>query len=170
MAFTIRRAEKEDLSTIRHLASLIWPVAYAEILSAGQINYMLNAMYNLPALKKQLLEGHIFLLAFKDEKPVGFSGISPLEKTGYWKLHKLYIVPYKQHTGAGKALLASVYEIMTAQNGTHLKLQVNRENEARNFYKKQGFEIISERNVDIGKGFYMNDFIMQKQIQQAVRS
>ena len=35
---------------------------------------------------------------------------------------------------------------------------------AINFYKKNGFQIIREEDVDIGNGYYMNDYVMSKSI------
>ena len=38
------------------------------------------------------------------------------------------------------------------------------EQEARNFYEKLGFVIIEEKDFDIGQGFFMNDYVMEKKI------
>ena len=43
-----------------------------------------------------------------------------------------------------------------------LELQVHRQNKARNFYEKLGFVIIKEKDFDIGNGFFMNDYVMEK--------
>jgi hypothetical protein len=45
-----------------------------------------------------------------------------------------------------------------------LRLNVNRYNKAKFFYEKLGFKIIGSEDVDIGNGFYMNDFVMQKNL------
>jgi ribosomal protein S18 acetylase RimI-like enzyme len=41
---------------------------------------------------------------------------------------------------------------------------VNRRNKARNFYEKNGFYVIEEINLDIGNGYVMDDYIMEKKL------
>jgi hypothetical protein len=45
-----------------------------------------------------------------------------------------------------------------------LQLDVNRQNRARYFYEKQGFKIKTEKDTDIGNGYWMRDFIMEKEL------
>ena len=45
-----------------------------------------------------------------------------------------------------------------------LELNVNRNNPAIRFYVKLGFHIIDEVDIAIGSGFYMNDYIMLKDL------
>jgi ribosomal protein S18 acetylase RimI-like enzyme len=39
-------------------------------------------------------------------------------------------------------------------------LNVNRNNKALGFYQKFGFVILREEDIDIGNGYFMNDYIM----------
>jgi hypothetical protein len=43
-----------------------------------------------------------------------------------------------------------------------LELNVNRHNPATVFYQKMGFEIVYSEDIDIGQGFWMNDYVMRK--------
>ena len=43
-----------------------------------------------------------------------------------------------------------------------LTLNVNRFNKAIDFYLKNGFKIIKEENIEIGNGFLMEDYVMEK--------
>jgi diamine N-acetyltransferase len=45
-----------------------------------------------------------------------------------------------------------------------LQLQVNRRNKAKSFYEKLGFIIIKEFDFDIGNGYVMDDYLMEKKI------
>lgn len=167
----IRQGSVKDIETIRHLACLTWPAAYANILSAGQLSYMLDKMYSPKTLAAQITEeGHQFFLAISNNKPVGFADIS---KTDYhipalnpqpavWKLHKLYVLPSQQKTGTGRQLLQHTIQTVKVNNGNYLILNVNRNNPAYHYYEKNGFEIIETGDFDIGEGFYMNDHIMGK--------
>ncbi len=158
---TIRKAGLADIPVIKTIAYQTWPVAYGEILTQAQLDYMLEKSYSETALQFQIItERHQFFLAVKDNITLGFASVSE-EAPGEFKLNKLYVLPDTQKTGAGKALLKAVIEHARSQGGKTLRLQVNRNNPARNFYEKQGFSIIEEADIDIGNGFFMNDFIMQ---------
>ena len=52
-------------------------------------------------------------------------------------------------------------EFARSNGGTKLILQVNRHNNAKGFYEKQGFTVLDEVKLDVGNGFYMDDYIMQ---------
>ena len=47
-----------------------------------------------------------------------------------------------------------------------LSLNVNRQNQAAHFYQKAGFSITATEDIDIGNGYYMNDYIMEKDLQE----
>jgi ribosomal protein S18 acetylase RimI-like enzyme len=46
----------------------------------------------------------------------------------------------------------------------NLLLNVNRENPALGFYKKKGFEVIKTEDIDIGNGYFMNDYVMRLKV------
>lgn len=163
-ALLIREATPIDISSIRQIAFNTWPSTYGSILSQEQIDYMLAWMYSPETLQKQMQEGHRFYIAELDHVVLGFAGVSS-EGNAKFKLHKLYVVPTTQKTGAGKALLQKVIEFARENGGTQLILQVNRNNNAKGFYEKQGFIVQEEVKLDIGNGFYMDDYIMQLQIE-----
>lgn len=157
----IRTAENSDIESIGYLAYQIWPYAYRNILSLGQLQYMLQMIYSPEAILSQMTEkGHQFLIASHDDKNIGFASFSATETAGVFKLHKLYVLPETQGTGFGKKLLDAVKE-KCLQAGAHsLELTVNRFNTALYFYKKQGFKILREQQFDIGQGYIMDDYIL----------
>ena len=157
----IRYAERDDINTIGYLAHQIWPHAYKEILKPDQLSYMLDLLYKPSALEKQMNQRHVFVLAELDEEPSGFASFSEIEP-GIIKLHKLYVLPGLQGKGVGRALLDFVTAEAIGLGGTSLLLNVNRHNKAIHFYKKAGFDIVREEDIDIGSGYQMNDFVMRK--------
>ena len=156
----IRIAEPEDIYTIGYLAQQIWPIAYREILTKQQLQYMLELLYSPDALKKQMANHHVFLLAERDEDPVAFASYSLVSPLNY-KLHKLYVLPYLQGKGVGKALVDFILEEIMPLGAKKLILNVNRHNQAKIFYEKLGFKVIGEEDVDIGNGYFMNDYVME---------
>lgn len=157
----IRLADEDDINTIGWLAQQIWPLAYAQILSEAQLQYMLQLIYHPAALKAQMDEGHTFLIAEMDDEPVGFASYSPLRDEGLYKLHKLYVLTHLHGKGLGKALLDFVVEEIRDLGASTLRLNVNRHNKAKRFYERYGFAIVGEEDVDIGNNYFMNDYVME---------
>jgi GNAT superfamily N-acetyltransferase len=160
---SIKSAVFSDLPVIHNLAHRIWPDAYGEILSPGQLEYMLEQIYSLVSLQNQLVVlKHTFILVLDNDIPVGFASFSPKEKNGtIYRLHKIYVLPQQQGTGTGKLLLAHAIDSIKLLGAASLELNVNRHNTARLFYEKQGFTIIGEEDIDIGQGYFMNDYVMK---------
>ena len=161
----IRTAGIQDITDIRTIAAETWPVAYKAILSQAQLAYMLQKFYSDDALKEQLLtKGHQFyLIADKNKNNVGFASVSKEEEATF-KLQKLYVLPGQQGNNLGKQLLDKVILFCEEQGGKRLVLNVNRFNKARTFYEKQGFKIVQEIDIAIGNDYFMNDFIMERNL------
>ncbi len=164
--FSIRDATLEDINSIGFLAQQIWPSTYEAILKPGQVGYMLNLIYSPSALRRQIMEeSHHFLILEEDEEPKGFADYSRIVEPGICKLHKLYIMPGRQGKGLGKAILDFIGAEIRTRGARVLQLNCNRDNIiARDFYKRMGFSVIGEEDIDIGQGYFMNDFIMEKLI------
>src|SRR3954453_6788273 len=118
---SIRPACIIDIPIIHKLAYDIWPTAYSTILSAGQLEYMLQQIYNEEALAKQMEEGQQFYIAYSNNLPVGFASVGPYD-TAIYKLHKIYLLPQIQGQGAGKQLLQYVINIAKANKAESLIL------------------------------------------------
>jgi GNAT superfamily N-acetyltransferase len=159
----IREATTNDIPLINQLAHAIWPITYKGIVSGGQLNYMLELIYSEASLQKQLNEGHHFLIAEEDAKPIAFADYSLL-KDAVYKLNKIYVLQSRQGKGIGKLLIEDVIEKVKANNARALLLNVNRNNKARQFYERLGFTVITEEDIDIGEGYFMNDYIMEKKL------
>ncbi len=159
----IRMAGIDDVPIIRGLAEVIWPATYHPILSAAQIRYMMELMYSEASLSNQMNE-HTFLIASSGGRPVGFASYSGSAKPGTYKLHKLYVLTSTQGMGLGRALINCIIEQVKRLNATGLELNVNRNNKARLFYEKLGFEVIGEEDIDIGENYWMNDYVMRLQL------
>jgi GNAT superfamily N-acetyltransferase len=104
---------------------------------------------------------HQFLIVEQDEEPIGFASWSTSADPGVFKLHKIYILSGRQGKGLGKTLLQFIFETIRPEGATRLRLNVNRYNKARQFYERIGFAVIGEEDIDIGHGYFMNDFIME---------
>ena len=160
---SIRKASIDDIALIRELTFRVWPQTYASIISEEQIDYMLEMTYSEASLQIQMEEGSKFIIACDDHEPVGFAAYGEM-KPGLWKLHKIYILSSQQGKGTGRFVIDHIIREINGLGATALQLQVNRYNKARNFYEKIGFTVIEEADFDIGNGYFMNDYVMEKKI------
>jgi diamine N-acetyltransferase len=158
----IRPADLDDINIIGFLAQQIWQVTYGDILSPEQLKYMLKLIYSPGSLRRQMVDEHQqFLIVGQDGEPIGFASWSTTADTGIYKLHKLYVLPGRQGKGLGRTLLQFIFDTIRQEGAARLRLNVNRYNKARQFYERIGFTVIGEEDVDIGHGYFMNDFIME---------
>ena len=155
--------DEGDLAIIHQLAIQIWEPTYRNIISKQQIDFMFEKMYSMPSLQHQFNElGHHFLVASKQNKPVGFATYF-FESAQKVRIPKLYILSDYQKTGIGTGLLNKIESIGMEQAIKHIELNVNRFNKALKFYEKAGFKIIE--TVDIPyHNFVLNDYVLMKTI------
>ena len=156
----IIQAEKKDLQEIHRLAHIIWPLVYDYMISHEQIDYMLDKMYAIPALEKQWEEGHHFFLLEHEGQLLGFASCSVEDATKRTRLHKLYIHPSAQGNGWGKLLVNAVQDFASENKSMEVELNVNRHNKSIGFYESIGFKVEASVDVEIGGGFFMNDYVM----------
>jgi len=159
----IRKAYPADIPLIRDMAYKIWPATYGSILAQGQIDYMLELIYSEKALHEQMENNTEFILVYDGVHPVGFASFSQIKPQVY-KLHKIYVLLSQQGKGTGRFIIDQLVKAMKAKGATTLQLNVNRQNNAKGFYEKLGFVVMKEEDIDIGNGYFMNDYVMEKQL------
>jgi len=164
---TIRKASSADIPLIREMAYKIWPSTYGGILSKDQLDYMLELIYSEKALKEQMEQNHEFILVYDNNDAVGFASFSLIEPQ-VCKLHKIYVLSSQQGKGTGRIIIDHLINAMKDKGATALQLNVNRFNNAKLFYEKLGFAIIREEDIDIGNGYFMNDYVMEKKLKSDV--
>lgn len=158
----IRKASLEDLPLIHEMASVVFPHTYAKILSPEQLDYMMEWMYSIPNLQKQITEEkHIYYLAYEDNQPVGYVSIQP-EGKDVFHLQKIYVLPDQQGKHYGQSLFIKAIEAIKEihPEPCQMRLNVNRNNKALMFYEHLGMKKIAQGDFPIGHGYYMNDYIM----------
>lgn len=167
MTFNINRATTSDIPVIKSMAEVVFRDTYSNILSSPQIDYMMEWMYSLPNLEKQLSDGHVYYIAMLGDEPCGYvsvqyEGDTP-EGKAQFHLHKIYIMPAHQGKGLGRILFNQVLDF--AKNTASgkpitIELNMNRDNPALHFYQHLGLKILRSGDFHIGNGYYMNDYIL----------
>ena len=151
---------------ISDMAEVVFRHTYREILSPEQLDYMMDMMYSMPNLEKQIEEGHHYYIAY-DETPRGYVSVqydgADDEGTQVYHLHKIYVMPDAQGQGIGISLFNRVVEHVKeacAGKAARIELNVNKFNKSVEFYKHIGMRILLEEDFPIGNGFYKTDYIM----------
>lgn len=125
----ISKASGEDIMCIHDMAQVVFRHTYREILSPEQMEYMMDWMYSPANLQKQLDEGHVYYIAYRDGKPCGYVSVQPegIADDGrlLFHLQKIYVLPSEQGHGLGRALfdraVAHVREAVLAREAAHVQ-------------------------------------------------
>lgn len=158
---SIAPASLSDIPAIREITLIVWPPTYNPIVGSKQVAYMLDKFYAPQALAEQMEQGHNFVLAMEGENAIGFASWS-IQEPGMAKLHKLYVLPKSHGNGVGRQILNYVQEACRKTAVRTLRLNVNIHNSpAISFYQRLGFKYVGAEDINIGSGYYMNDYIYQ---------
>ena len=160
-AVWIEPVGEADLPKVRDLAERIWRSSYGELLSPGQIEYMLDWMYSLERLRRDWTSGVVFHWPIVDQIPVGYMATQTDPHAAVLHLHKLYVLPQFQGKGLGGRLLEHAFQAATQAGCRTVRLHVNKGNlRAIACYHRHGF--LKEASVvnDIGGGYFMDDYVM----------
>ncbi|MEZ4988165.1 MAG: GNAT family N-acetyltransferase [Saprospiraceae bacterium] len=162
----IRLATLDNLIEVHRIAHATWPIAYGEILSPDQLQYMLSMTYHPDSLREQLeVKGHLFYMAEWEGQSVGFISLEPsFGAHQRLRIHKLYVLPDQQGKGIGRVLLEHATTLAKQHGNAALELNVNRYNPARFFYESCGFTISYSEDIAIGNGYLMEDYVMVKEV------
>jgi len=156
----------EDVEQLAGLEREIWYAHYSAIISAAQIEYMLGQRYHSDVVLAELRsEGTWWDKLIVAGRMAGFASYFLTGVPGEMKLDKLYVHPRLQRRGYGGMMIARAGEVAGANGCSRLVLAVNRNNRsAIAAYLKHGFHIANAVMKDIGGGFVMDDYVMEKSV------
>ncbi|TDE07190.1 GNAT family N-acetyltransferase [Flavobacterium sandaracinum] len=163
---SVHEATSKDFKIIQEIAYKSWPNTYGSILSKEQIDYMLDLFYSEQTLLQNLNEkGHRFLLVCEGALCLGFASYEhKYLNDRCTRLHKIYLLPEAQGKGAGKLLIDTIENLAKENQSVVISLNVNKFNKAITFYKKIGFEVIFEEDIELDHGYKMEDYRMEKKL------
>lgn len=149
------------------VARRVWHAHYPGIISAEQIEYMLEKGYTRQLILDEIeFQGITWLTIMDGTKMIGFVSIGPYGAYTV-KLHKLYLQPEYHGKGIGAMALARIEQVARATNSRAVVLNVNKQNgKAIRSYERSGWSIFDEVVNDIGNGFVMDDFVMSKRVDE----
>ena len=119
-------------------------------------------MYSEASLKKNFVDGCLFFLLKYENENIGYGSISVDNEIV--TLHKIYVDGRFQGVGFGKDFILFLEKKGIEMKGKTIQLYVKRDNPAKLFYEKMGYLAIKEVDKNIGNGYWMNDFLMEKKL------
>lgn len=131
---------------------------------------MLAGRFSDEALRKEIASPDRWLALLRvSGEPMGYCGYELIREDDgsppVMKLGQLYVRESNRGLGLGRAMLGRV-EAKARERRCHtIRLQVNKKNASSiGFYRAMGFEIFREAVFDIGGGFVMDDYVMEKRL------
>lgn len=151
-----------ELREVAELAHEIWHECFVGIISAEQIDYMVEKYQSYHAMKRQIAEQNYRYFAVRDEEEMcGYFAVKSEDDSRLF-LSKLYLRKDKRGRGIASTMLKRVFDEAKDSGKTSVYLTVNKFNaHAITVYKKTGFMVIDAPSTDIGNGFVMDDYVME---------
>ena len=150
-----------EIRLLAQTADEIWHEYFPCILSAEQIDYMVEKIQSPPALTQQLRqENYRYYLLRSGEEIAGYMGCKSEGNKMF--LSKLYVKQKYRGKGLGGFMLRFLFALARKEGAGSVYLTVNRFNEHTiAVYKKTGFVIAKKQVSPIGNGYVMDDYIME---------
>ena len=157
---------EHDFDTVAKLADTIWRAHYASMISMAQIDYMLDGRYVPERMRQYLDSDQRWMWVLRvDGKPAGYCSCSLTDDDDddAMKLEQLYLLSTHKGQGLGGAMLLHVEAHARALGRSRLYLTVNKGNtDSIAIYRRSGFVVREEAVFDIGNGYVMDDYVMEK--------
>ncbi len=162
---TISPLKAEDIDRLIEVAHQAWHACYPGIITTEQINYMLEKGYTRSIiLHETVLHGITWLTIMDKRDIIGFVSVGPYG-SDTMKLHKLYLLPEYHGKGIGALALSMVEKFARFEKANRIIINVNKHNaRAIRSYQRSGWHIKEDVINDIGNGFVMDDYLMEKQL------
>lgn len=154
-----------QINEVEELAKKIWREHYIPIIGEAQVDYMLSKFQSANAIKEQIKQGYRYFLSLYDGKYAGYFAVQPDGSNQSMFLSKLYVDKDFRRRGIGRASISYIEQLCRNLGLSVVWLTVNKNNKnSIKAYKKLGFAIVESIVQDIGGGFVMDDYKMEKRL------
>jgi len=157
----IEVSTQDQIEMVESLAKEIWTDHYIPIIGKEQVDYMLDRFQSKQAISEQIKTGFLYFLIRDDNQFIGYISVQP--KTDELFLSKLYVRSSKRSKGWGNKAIRFVEKLTRERGLAKIVLTVNKNNvNSIKAYEKFGFRKVGSIIQDIGSGFVMDDYKMEK--------
>lgn len=163
----LKSLESEDFDTVSTLGRTIWREHYSKLVSMDQIDYMLAGRYAPGNLLKYLASDDRWMyLLWLDGRAVGYCSYALTQTPRELKLEQLYLLPELHGHGLGSLMLRHVSAEARRLGCQSIMLTVNKGNHSSiAIYLRSGFVVRESATFDIGSGYVMDDYVMEKRLE-----
>ncbi|OGV39045.1 MAG: GNAT family N-acetyltransferase [Lentisphaerae bacterium GWF2_49_21] len=159
----IKVKDKNQIETVEKLAKDIWIEHYTPIIGKSQISYMLDKFQSAAAISSQIDKDMEYFLILDEGKEIGYMAVEQRKDELF--LSKIYIMASMRGRGLGKKAVDFTVKIARKRKLGKIILTVNKNNlSSVKAYEKMGFVKRGTVIQDIGNGFVMDDYRMEKVI------
>jgi diamine N-acetyltransferase len=158
----IKVSSIKHIEAVEALATEIWTEHYIPIIGREQVDYMLARFQSRQAISEQIAGGYIYFLIQEEGQFIGYVSVQPKEQELF--LSKIYVRSSCRGKGYGRKAVGFVEELAKEQGLERIVLTVNKNNAlAIKAYEAIGFKKVEALVQDIGSGFVMDDYKMEKE-------
>jgi ribosomal protein S18 acetylase RimI-like enzyme len=155
----------KDVAEVGRLAREIWNEHYPGIIGQDQVDYMIAKFQSEDAIGEQVAAGCEYYLIVHDGTAVGYLAVVPEPESSTLLLSKIYVRKQSRGMGIGKSALRLAEDVCRKQGLRAIRLTVNKHNaRAIRWYEHMGFMNSGPTVRNIGGGFLMDDFLMEKPV------
>ena len=168
-----------DQQRLADLAASIWREYWPALIGEAQTEYMVANFQSLEAIRRDMAaetEPYEYWFVVSDATDgrggeacephvVGYTGGHTEAATSRFFISKIYLLSEERGRGYATRII-EFYEDLCRERGlSAMYLTVNKHNDLGiRAYLGRGFTVIDAVQTDIGEGFVMDDYIMQKRV------
>jgi diamine N-acetyltransferase len=163
-----------QLDVIAGLAHEIWYEYYVPLIGRAQVDYMVSRFQSSEAMAQQMREDYEYFLIQRGRvqhgpadgqgRSIGYCAVQSQPAESSLFLSKLYLLRDARGAGTGRECMEFIEQLARRRGLTLIWLTVNKGNPAVRAYERLGFRIAADLVMDIGGGFFMDDYRMEKSL------
>ena len=160
---TFKPIKDDDLSDLAALSRGIWTDSFSEFLPPEQVEYM-KAQYHTEDSLRDLMKrkGQRYYYIISGTAIAGYFVLSP---HGDSLAIAIFITREFRGKGLGKQALKRIYKMCKEEGYRKVLVAVNKNNApAVKAFTRSGLKIVGTRVTDVGGGFVMSDYLMEKKL------
>jgi ribosomal protein S18 acetylase RimI-like enzyme len=155
---------EDQIKLVELLAREIWTEHYTPIIGSGQVEYMLDKFQSRQAIAEQIRTGVLYFLMQDDGQYIGYLAVQTRGDELF--LSKIYVASSHRGEGHGRKAIGFIESLARTKGLRKIVLTVNKNNrKSIAAYERTGFKRTKELVQDIGNGFVMDDYQMEKTVE-----
>lgn len=160
-----------EIERLARMAGEIWREYWPALIGRDQTEYMIESFQSPATIRQGIAkDGYEYWFVEDENQPegrriVGYTGGYEEPSTERFFISKIYLYDWARGRGYASRTIGFYEELCRNRRLKAMYLTVNKHNELGiRAYRGKGFETVDAVETDIGSGFIMNDYIMEKRI------